>query len=386
MSYGFLNMQEGGQASPVCISVDFLTIIRVFQQIEIVNNNAEEPKPASSGSESAKSSWSFARSPSTQATPTERSLQGPNKTESLSTQAALTVKKPEDPCGTQSSPSTQDKHLQTPNETQSSPFTQTTPTEKSPQGPSKTLPSFSTQAAHTEKGTQGSCVTQSSPFTQATTTKRSPQGPSKTQSSFSTQATPTEKSWSYLPAQATPTERSLQGPSETEPLSAQATSTERSPLGPSKTASSFSIQATATERSLQSQSSLSAQATVRPQGPGGASRQHSSPAALTDPHHSQEENFRKCLLMLSRETSAPKKWKYIGRRLGVSDPDIDQLDCEYSNDIQEAFYQVVRKCRDQKGPQATYDILIAALKEEKYNDAARKLEEYKKELDQLNHS
>ena len=92
----------------------------------------------------------------------------------------------------------------------------------------------------------------------------------------------------------------------------------------------------------------------------------------------KKDLFRKCILEI-KDSSAAKKWKHIARRLGVTDPVIDQLHHSCGSDLPEVFYQVIRKWQQTKGKHATYDALIEALRAEKLNEVADTVEKYKQQ-------
>ena len=84
-------------------------------------------------------------------------------------------------------------------------------------------------------------------------------------------------------------------------------------------------------------------------------------------------DFRQCILNL-KDTAAATNWKFIGRRLGISDGDIGAIDKNYSSDMKEMFYQMMVKWKSMKGERATRERLIEVLKEEKMNQIAEELE------------
>ena len=85
--------------------------------------------------------------------------------------------------------------------------------------------------------------------------------------------------------------------------------------------------------------------------------------------------LRKCTLEL-KNSDAAKEWKNIGRRLGVDDSEIDSIENK-ENELDEAFYQMIRKWRSKAGKNATFDVLIEALREEKLNACVSTVESYK---------
>ena len=85
--------------------------------------------------------------------------------------------------------------------------------------------------------------------------------------------------------------------------------------------------------------------------------------------------LRKCALEL-KNSDAAKEWKNIGRRLGVDDSDIDSIE-DKEKELKEAFYQMIRKWRSNAGKNATFDVLIEALQEEKLNALVPIVESYK---------
>ena len=111
-------------------------------------------------------------------------------------------------------------------------------------------------------------------------------------------------------------------------------------------------------------------------------RQQSSPAILaTTPHQPEQVDSstsapsRDCILEL-KDTDALLKWKFIGRRLGVSDSTIESIDKENIKDTEEAFYQMMQRWKKSQGKAATYEKLIDCLKKEKLMDAADMVKKY----------
>lgn len=86
-------------------------------------------------------------------------------------------------------------------------------------------------------------------------------------------------------------------------------------------------------------------------------RQQSSPPTL-NLQPQTDDRFRQCILDLLK-SSAVKDRKLIGRRLGVSDPDIDRI--EEENEPNEAFYQIMKKWHEKEGEAATPQKLKIAL-------------------------
>ena len=129
---------------------------------------------------------------------------------------------------------------------------------------------------------------------------------------------------------------------------------------------------------------------TEPQFSGSACRQQSSPPALDptlmagdtpvlgeidEPVSSSTTtwDFRQCTLNL-KDTEAAKDWKFIGRRLGLSEGDIEAIDKNYSSDMKEKFYQMMVKWKSIKGKKATRERLIEVLKKEKLNQIAEEVE------------
>ena len=83
-------------------------------------------------------------------------------------------------------------------------------------------------------------------------------------------------------------------------------------------------------------------------------------------------DFKKCILHL-KGTSAASKWKFLGRRLGVTEGDIEAIDENCHSDLQEKFYQMMQKWKSVKGELATKEDLIEALRGEKLNAIAETL-------------
>ena len=83
----------------------------------------------------------------------------------------------------------------------------------------------------------------------------------------------------------------------------------------------------------------------------------------------------KCFLYL-KDTAAASNWKFIGRRLGLSEGDIEVINKRCSSDIKEMCYQMMLKWRSMKGEKATKECLIEALRKEKLNEIVEKLEKY----------
>ena len=90
---------------------------------------------------------------------------------------------------------------------------------------------------------------------------------------------------------------------------------------------------------------------------------------------SRTDSFRDCWLKL-KDTAAAQNWKFIGRRLELGEPDIQQIEKEHGNDLKEAFYQMMLKWRTTKGEQATYDELIEALKKENLTGVVETVQQY----------
>ena len=129
-----------------------------------------------------------------------------------------------------------------------------------------------------------------------------------------------------------------------------------------------------------------------PQLTGSAVRQQSSPPTLPSAHSStrQGENpvpshvkepvssststwdFKRCILDL-KGTRAASKWKFLGRRLGLTEGDIEAIDKNFGLDLQEKFYQMMLKWKSAQGERATKEELIKALREESLNEIAEKL-------------
>ena len=82
------------------------------------------------------------------------------------------------------------------------------------------------------------------------------------------------------------------------------------------------------------------------------------------------------LLLKLKDTAAAKNWKFIGRRLELGEPDIQQIEKGHGNDLREAFYQMMLKWRTTKGEQATYDELIEALKKENLTEVVEIVQQY----------
>ena len=86
--------------------------------------------------------------------------------------------------------------------------------------------------------------------------------------------------------------------------------------------------------------------------------------------------LQRCALDL-KNSDAAKKWKNIGRRLGVDDSEIYSIENK-ENELDEAFYQMIRKWRSRM-KNATFDVLIEALQEEKLNALVPTVEAYKQQ-------
>ena len=102
-------------------------------------------------------------------------------------------------------------------------------------------------------------------------------------------------------------------------------------------------------------------------------------AAVSSTTTSKEDQiFRNCIMEL-KDTPAAKEWKYIARRLGMADLDIDQIQHKHGSELKEAFYQMIRKWRETEGKHATYDALIMALKAEKLNAVVEIVKKYQQQ-------
>ena len=97
-------------------------------------------------------------------------------------------------------------------------------------------------------------------------------------------------------------------------------------------------------------------------------RQQSSPAALNSLPQS-DNRFRQCIMDLFN-SAAVKRRKHIGRRLGISDPDIDRIEEENKNDSDEVFYRIMQKWYEKEGKAAVPQKLIDALIQENLNNVA----------------
>ena len=127
-----------------------------------------------------------------------------------------------------------------------------------------------------------------------------------------------------------------------------------------------------------------------------AQRQQSSPPVLTSHRQSTTHNsssytaideteasvssttvpcwdFRNCVLWL-KSTDAASEWRFIGRRLGVADSDIDAIKSNYNGNIKEMFYQMMLKWKATKGEKATREELIRALTKEGLKQIVEQLE------------
>ena len=118
-------------------------------------------------------------------------------------------------------------------------------------------------------------------------------------------------------------------------------------------------------------------------------RQQSSPASyLTTttttgalaPENIQEHditsstwNVRECALNL-KVTVAISSWRFLGRRLGVSESDIEAIDKNHVSDLNEKFYKMMLKWESSRGERATKEELVRALREEKLTQVAEMLE------------
>ena len=129
-----------------------------------------------------------------------------------------------------------------------------------------------------------------------------------------------------------------------------------------------------------------------PQLTGSAVRQQSSPPTLPSAHSAtrQVENpvpshveepvssstsiwdFKKCILGL-KGTRAASRWKFLGRRLGLTEGDIEAIDKNFGSDLEEKFYQMMLKWKSAQGERATKEELMKALKEESLNQIAEEL-------------
>ena len=69
-------------------------------------------------------------------------------------------------------------------------------------------------------------------------------------------------------------------------------------------------------------------------------------------------------------SAAVKRRKHIGRRLGISDPDIDRIEEENKNDSDEVFYRIMQKWYEKEGKAAVPQKLIDALIQENLNNVA----------------
>ena len=117
-------------------------------------------------------------------------------------------------------------------------------------------------------------------------------------------------------------------------------------------------------------------------------RQQSSPAKLfADPQQPAQEciptldeatvttatwDFTKCVLKM-KNIGAATDWKFIGRQLGLEETDIEAIYHEYGTNLQEAFYQMMRKWKATKGEKATKVELIRALREENLTAIVEKI-------------
>ena len=86
--------------------------------------------------------------------------------------------------------------------------------------------------------------------------------------------------------------------------------------------------------------------------------------------------LRECALEL-KDTEAAKDWKFIGRRLGLSEATIHSIESKHGRDIEEAFYQMMLSWRKTMGEQATCDALIEALIKQKQRAVAERVEKYR---------
>ena len=69
-----------------------------------------------------------------------------------------------------------------------------------------------------------------------------------------------------------------------------------------------------------------------------------------------------------------KEWKFIGRRLGVNDGDIEAIEKNNSSNLKEMFYQMLLRWKSVTGERATKEELIRALREEKLTQIAEMME------------
>ena len=134
------------------------------------------------------------------------------------------------------------------------------------------------------------------------------------------------------------------------------------------------------------------QSTIKPLQPGSALRQQSSPALLInsrlgaranstpapdttveEPDTSSAWDYQKCFLDL-KGTTAAKEWKFIGRRLGVRESDIEAIEKNNSSNLKEMFYQMLLRWKSVTGGRATKEELIRALREEKLTQIAEMME------------
>ncbi|XP_070551878.1 uncharacterized protein [Ptychodera flava] len=65
-----------------------------------------------------------------------------------------------------------------------------------------------------------------------------------------------------------------------------------------------------------------------------------------------------------------KDWKRLGRKLGITDPDLDVLQMNNSHDVKEAIRQMLRQWREDNGKMATKEKLKEALVNAKRRDIA----------------
>ena len=66
-------------------------------------------------------------------------------------------------------------------------------------------------------------------------------------------------------------------------------------------------------------------------------------------------------LELQRANGVAKEWRNIARHLDLDDTEIDNLEAHHKTNIDEAFYQMMRKWEQNKGKEATLEKLANAL-------------------------
>ncbi|KAI8485545.1 hypothetical protein Bbelb_367390 [Branchiostoma belcheri] len=76
-----------------------------------------------------------------------------------------------------------------------------------------------------------------------------------------------------------------------------------------------------------------------------------------------------------------RQWKKIAREIGLTDPEVDDIEERESWDLQEKAYQTFRRWRMKNGRRATLDALAGHLRDLKMTALAERLEDLRNQND-----